>query len=133
MSGRQKIFNLPYPRMANKGLNQQMLVFLDRNLLEIERQLSKVQLYQEDKIKDAVGKVDEVINEEGKVRTEKLSDVMVGLEHELQLADAAVTSVKIATKAITEALLADGAVTDVKLAAGAVTEAKTKWNSHLLY
>jgi hypothetical protein len=133
MSGRQKIFNLPYPRMANKGLNQQMLVFLDRNLLEIERQLSLAQTFQEDKVKDTVDKVDNVVDGEGNVRTEKLSDVMVGLEHALQLAEAAVDAIHIKTQAITEALLADGVVTDVKLAAGAVTESKTNWNSHLLY
>lgn len=52
MSGRQKIFNLPYPRMANKGLTPEMLVFLDRNLLEIERQLSITQTYQEDTVKE---------------------------------------------------------------------------------
>ena len=133
MSGRQKIFSLPYPRMATKGLNQDMLVFLDRNLLEIERQLSIAQTYQEDKVKDTVDTVNDITDTDGKVKTEKLSDVMVGVEHALQLADEAVTSVKIATQAITEALLADGAVTDTKLAAGAVTESKTNWSTHLLY
>lgn len=125
MSGRQKIFNLPYPRMANKGLTPEMLVFLDRNLLEIERQLSITQTYQEDTVK-------EVIDNNGKLKTDKLDDKMVGLEHALQIAEQAVTTAKIALKAVTEALLADGAVTNMKLAAGAVTEAKTNWQTHLL-
>lgn len=125
MSGRQKIFNLPYPRMANKGLTPEMLVFLDRNLLEIERQLSITQTYQEDTVK-------EVIDNNGKLKTDKLDDKMVGLEHALQIAEQAVTTAKIALKAVTEALLADGAVTNLKIAAGAVTEAKTNWQTHLL-
>jgi hypothetical protein len=125
MSGRQKIFNLPYPRMANKGLNQQMLVFLDRNLLEIERQLSLAQGYQEETVK-------EVIDSSGNLIADKLDDKIVGLEHALQIANQAITTAKIALKAVTEALLADGAVTNLKLAAGAVTEAKTNWQTHLL-
>jgi hypothetical protein len=111
--------------MANKGLTPEMLVFLDRNLLEIERQLSITQTYQEDTVK-------EVIDNNGKLKTDKLDDKMVGLEHALQIAEQAVTTAKIALKAVTEALLADGAVTNMKLAAGAVTEAKTNWQTHLL-
>lgn len=130
MAREQDIIRLPF---KITDFNEDMIPLLNRNFSEIERLLSQLQLYEKKVGKQINNTVDNIVNEEGKVRTEKLSDVMVGLEHELQLADAAVTSVKIAMKAITEALLADGAVTDVKLAAGAVTEAKTKWNSHLLY
>lgn len=97
------------------------------------------------------------------IATGDLTDTLVGLDHELQIANEAiteakiaveaVTNTKIATNAVSEAKIADAsvtatklaqnavttdkivdaAITDMKLAAGAVTEAKTNWNQHLIY
>ena len=73
------------------------------------------------------------INEDGTFPTEKLTEKLVGLQNELQLADEAVTEAKIAVGAIKTPHLDDGCITDMKLAAGAITENKLNWQSHLLY
>ena len=73
------------------------------------------------------------INEDGTFPTEKLTEKLVGLQNELQLADEAVTEAKIAVGAIKTPHLDDGCITDTKLAAGAITENKLNWQSHLLY
>jgi len=67
------------------------------------------------------------------VSTSDLTDKLVGLTHELQLADQAVTEAKLALGTVQTDHLADLSVTDMKLAAGTVTEAKTNWKTHLLY
>ena len=129
MAREQDIIRLPF---KITDFNEDMIPLLNRNFSEIERLLSQLQLYEKKVGKQINNTVDNIVNEEGKVRTEKLSDVMVGLEHSLQIANQAITTAKIALKAVTEALLADGAVTNLKIAAGAVTEAKTNWQTHLL-
>lgn len=169
MAGQQDVIQLPF-RLTE--FNEDMIPLLNRNFAEIERLLGLLQGY----VKQATGgAVKDLptkavvwdravsINPDGTIPVEKLTDKLVGLQHELQLANeavteaklavAAVTNNKIATDAVTEAKianasvtalklaneavttekLADGAVTDMKLAAGAVREAKMNWQTHLLY
>ena len=66
------------------------------------------------------------INEDGTFPTEKLTEKLVGLQNELQLADEAVTEAKIAVGAIKTPHLDDWCITDMKLAAGAITEKQTE-------
>jgi hypothetical protein len=129
MAGEQDIIRLPY-RITD--FNEDLIPLLNRNFAEIERMLSQLQLYEKKVGKPANETVDSITDNDGNVLTDKLSDKIVGLNHELQIAEQAVTTAKIALNAITEALLADGAVTNLKIAAGAVTEAKTNWQTHLL-
>lgn len=129
MAGEQDIIRLPY-RITD--FNEDLIPLLNRNFAEIERMLSQLQLYEKNVGKPTNETVDSITDNNGNVLTDKLSDKIVGLNHELQIAEQAVTTAKVALKAITEALLSDGSVTNLKLAAGAVTAAKTNWQTHLL-
>ena len=124
-----EVFNLPFPRLSNKELNADLLVLLDRNLLEIERQLSILQLYENETGKPTNEAVDNVLDDAGKVKTGELSDTMVGLLSTLQLADAAVTEAKIAVAAVTQVKIADEAVDEAKIATAAITAVKLAQNA----
>jgi len=135
MSGPQDVIQLPV-RFLDPNDKEGFAIAVQRNLMEIERYLSILQGY----IKQATGGAVKnlpstlsALSPDGTVNVGKLSDKYVGLTHDLQLADQAVTAAKVAVAAIQTQHIADLAVTDVKLAAGAVTEAKTNWQTHMLY
>lgn len=171
MAKEQDVFHLPVKFFDYKD-SEGMALALYRNFKEIEHMLSLFQGY----VKTATGAgVKDLpasaevwdrannINADGTFPAEQLSDKLVGLAHDLQIADtavteakiavnaitsgkiatdavteakianAAVTALKLANEAVTAAKIADGAVDDTKLAAGAVKESKTNWSTHLLY
>jgi len=139
MAREQDVVKLPF-RLTD--FNEDIIPLLNRNFAEIERMLSLLQGYVKQSTGGAVKNLPtkasvwdraDNINSDGTFPVENLTDTLVGLEHELQLADEAVTEAKIAVGAIKTPHLDDDAVTDMKLAAGAVTEAKTNWQTHILY
>ena len=131
MAGEQDIIQLPYKIAGLKG--DDLILAIDRNLKEIERQLSILQMYMKKIGKPADETINNVTTPTGQLDTSKLSDKMVGLEHELQLADQAVTEAKIAVRAIKTPHLDDGCVTDMKLVTGTITESKLNWQTHLIF
>ncbi len=139
MAREQDVVKLPFQLTE---FNEDMLPLLNRNFKEIERMLSILQMYMkqtgkpvDQTVQDNQGTWNRAgnINPDGTFPTAKLTDKVVGLQHELQLADQAVTEAKVAVGAIKTPHLGDGCVTNIKLAAGAVTEAKLNWQTHVLY
>ena len=136
-----KFVPLDYP-IPIIGIDDELPARINRNFEELYEYIKQVLVYEN---KTGIGINDKVntdspiwdradnINPDGTFSTSKLTEKMVGLEHELQLADEAVTEAKIAVGAIKTPHLDDGCVTDMKLAAGAITEAKLKWQTHVLY
>jgi hypothetical protein len=135
------VIQLPVTRFDGLSADE-LLLALTRNFQEIQIQLNTLQRYEKATGKPINEQVEtdspvwnraENINEDGTFPSEQLTDKMVGLDHELQLADEAVTAAKIAVGAIETPHIGDGQITDTKLAAGAITEAKLNWQTHLLY
>lgn len=115
-----------------RQFSEQMLAKINRNFDEIEMWLSRLQLYMSQSGYKALTRVQESadtwdraanINKDGTFPTEKLSDKYVGLQHELQLANEAVTSAKIAV----------GAIKTLHIEAGAITLPKTSFPYHQIY
>ena len=122
----QDIFQLPF-RLTE--FNEDMLVALDRNFKELERVLSQFQMYEKLYGRPTNEKVDNILDEHGNVLTSKLSDKMVGLENQLQLANQAVDNAKLAVAAVLEDNLGDSAVSADKIAANAITAVKIAANA----
>ena len=105
--------------------DEDMLVPLDRNLKELVRLLGILQVYE-----NKTGKLVNIsvgaagITLDGVIPTASLSDKLIGLAHELQLANEAVTTAKLAVAAVIAEKIAEGAVTEAKIAVGAITRPK---------
>ena len=132
MAKEQDVFQLPVRYIGYENI-EEMALAVQRNFKELERQLALLQLAVKKAtgggIKDLPDKASiwdraEAINEDGTIPAKMLDDKLVGLEHELQLADEAVTEAKIAVGAITNKKLAIDAVTAEKIAEAAVTAQK---------
>jgi len=132
MAKEQDVFQLPVRYIGYENI-EEMALAVQRNFKELERQLALLQLAVKKAtgggIKDLPDKASiwdraEAINEDGTIPAQMLDDKLVGLEHELQLADEAVTEAKIAVGAITNKKLAIDAVTAEKIAEAAVTAQK---------
>ena len=122
MAREQDIIQLPF-RITE--LNEDMLLALNRNFSEIERILAQLQLYEKSTGKAINNKViNSGMDEDGVLPTEKLSDLLVGLSHNLQLANGAVDSAKLAVAAVLAQNIADQAVEEAKIAIEAVTTEK---------
>lgn len=171
MAKEQDVFHLPVKYLDYKD-PEAMTLAIYKNFREVEHMLSLLQGYVKTAtgagVKDlpvAAGVWDRAgaINPDGTFSSTLLTDKLVGLAHDLQIAaeavtevtiavnaitankiavdavteakiaDAAVTALKLAQQAVTTDKLADAAVTDMKLAAGAVSEGKTNWSTHLIY
>ena len=132
MAKEQDVFQLPVRYIGYENI-EEMALAVQRNFKELERQLALLQLAVKKAtgggIKDLPDKASiwdraDAINEDGTIPAQMLDDKLVGLEHELQLADEAVTEAKIAVGAITNKKLAIDAVTAEKIAEAAVTAQK---------
>lgn len=132
MAKEQDVFQLPVRYIDYENI-EEMALAVQRNFKELERQLAILQLAVKKAtgggIKDLPYKASiwdraDVINEDGTIPARLLDDKLVGLEHELQLADEAVTEAKIAVGAVTNKKLAIDAVTAEKIAEAAVTAQK---------
>ncbi|MGI6221924.1 MAG: phage head spike fiber domain-containing protein [Coriobacteriales bacterium] len=132
MAKEQDVFQLPVRFIDHQDI-EGMALAVQRNFKELERQLALLQLAVKKAtgggIKDLPDKASiwdraDAINEDGTIPAQMLNDKLVGLEHELQLADEAVTEAKIAVGAITNKKLAIDAVTAEKIAEAAVTAQK---------
>lgn len=145
MAREQDVIRLPF-QIIDYTDPQLMAIAVKRNFTEIERRLSLLQGYIKQitgsGVADLINSADiwdraENINDDGTISTEKLTDKLVGklgsLEHDLQLAEGAVTESSIEVGAITSSNLGENTVTNFNIAAGAVTEAKTNWQTHILY
>ena len=132
MAKEQDVFQLPVRFIDHQDI-EGMALAVQRNFKELERQLALLQLAVKKAtgggIKDLPDKASiwdraESINEDGTIPAQMLNDKLVGLEHELQLADEAVTEAKIAVGAITNKKLSIDAVTAEKIAKAAVIAQK---------
>ena len=121
MSGAQDVVSL----LRILDFDEDMLVLLDRNFKEIERLLGPLQVYEKLIGKQVNTSVQAAgITLDGVIPTASLSDKMVGLAHELQIASAAVVNAKMAVDAVKAMNIENGAVVADKIAANAVTAIK---------
>ena len=121
MSGAQDVVSL----LRILDFDEDMLVLLDRNFKEIERLLGPLQVYEKLIGKQVNTSVQAAgITLDGVIPTASLSDKMVGLAHELQIASAAVVNAKMAVDAVKAMNIENGAVVADKIAANAVTANK---------
>ena len=98
--GTQDIVQLPHQHIAHFEGNDLKLA-IERNFREVANMLHTLQLYEKRTGKPINETVANIVNIDGKVITGMLADKMVGLLNELQLADEAVTTDKIAAEAVT--------------------------------
>ena len=125
MSGAQDVVSL----LRILDFDEDMLVLLDRNFKEIERLLGPLQVYEKLIGKQVNTSVQAAgITLDGVIPTASLSDKMVGLAHELQIASAAVVNAKMAVDAVKAMNIENGAVVADKIAANAVTAIKINVN-----
>lgn len=131
MADLQDVIQLPV-RFFDPTDPEGMALAVQRNFLEVERYLSLLQGYIKQISGGAVSGITDKgliwdrasnINPDGTFPVEKLSDKLIGLQHELQLADAAVTAAKIAV----------GAIQTLHIEAGAITLPKTSFPYHQIY
>lgn len=100
MRGAQDIVQLPHQHIAHFEGNDLKLA-IERNFREVANMLHTLQIYEKRTGKPINETVANIVNIDGKVITGMLADKMVGLLNELQLADEAVTTDKIAAEAVT--------------------------------
>lgn len=131
MSGPQDVIKLPV-RFLDPNDLEMLAVSVQRNFMEVERYLSILQGYIKQIAGGSVKGIVESaevwnrasnINPDGTFPVEKLSDKLVGLQHELQLADQAVTEAKIAV----------GAIKPLHIENGSIPVIKTNFPYHQLY
>jgi len=130
MAREQDVVKLPFKLTE---FTEDIIPLLNRNFAEIERMLSLLQGYVKQSTGGAVkdlptkaGVWDRAsnINPDGTFPANQLTDTLVGLTHDLQLANAAVTAAKIAVAAVTTNAIADNAVDGAKIANAAITAVK---------
>lgn len=132
MAGQQDVIQLPV-RFLDPSDPEGMALAIQRNFVEVERYLSLLQSYIKQISGGSVkGITDQAqiwdraanINSDGTIPTSKLTDKLVGLQHELQLAEQAVTEAEIAVAAIDTEHLKNQIITEMKIVNEAVTAAK---------
>ena len=122
MTRQSETFQMPF-QITEVGPDTALM--LNRNFKEVERVLSQLMLYEKLTGKPINNAVDNSgLSPAGILPTSSLSDKLVGLANELQLADESVTSAKLAAAAVLVSKIADEAVEASKIATGAVTSAK---------
>ena len=119
----QDIIQLPHQHLAHLE-DEDLKHAIERNFREIAHMLYNLQLYEKKTGKPINSKVDGVIDENGKLITGMLSEKMVGLQNELQLAAEAVTEAKLAVAAVVAEKIAEQAVEEAKIAVAAITKNK---------
>ena len=119
----QDIVQLPHQHIAHLE-GEDLKHAIERNFKEVAQMLYFLQLYEKKTGKPINKKVDGVIDENGKLITGMLSEKMVGLQNELELADEAVTAAKLAVAAVVAEKIKDGEVAADKIAANAITAVK---------
>ena len=122
----EKYNPISLPFAITEGLAKEELLFgLDRNFKAIEQFLTLVMRYENITGRPVNTAVDNSgLTPAGILPTSSLSNKLVGLANELQLADESVTSAKLAAAAVLVSKIADEAVEASKIATGAVTSAK---------
>lgn len=118
--GSQDVVQLPHARFAHLD-GEDLKAAIERNFKEVAHMLAILQLHvkADEPIWDRAGN----INADGTFPAEKLTDKLVGLAHELQLANEAVTSAKIAV----------GAIRELHISAGEIPVVKTNFPYHQIY
>ncbi len=131
MAGFEDVVQLPV-RFIDHSDIEAMAVSIQRNFVEIERCLALLQAQIKKVTGGAVSGLQDkaavwdrasAINPDGTIPTSRLTDKLVGLQHELQLANEAVTAAKIAV----------GAIREYHIKAGEIPIVKTNFPYHQLY
>jgi len=123
MAGNQDVIQLPVRYIDPSDL-ELMAVSIQKNFYEIERYLSILQSYVKQISGGTISDITEKaqvwdraanINADGTFPASKLTEKLVGLNYQLQLANEAVTAAKIAVGAIQNLHFKDGEITLPKM------------------